>query len=102
MNVFCCVPFCPQCELTKYTVVGIALGPALTVGMLAISPGDSQALFSASHWCRSIEVRSQDCSSYALGPTVEAMEAARTVVRPNPCLDDPQSLQLLKPDPSQL
>ena len=80
MNVLCCVPFHLLCVLTKYTIVGTALSPALTVGMLAIGPGDSQALFSPGHWNRSTEVRSQDCSSCAPGPTVGSMEAAQTLV----------------------
>lgn len=42
MNVLCFVPFRPLCGLTKHT----ALGPTLTVGMLATGPGDSQALSS--------------------------------------------------------
>ena len=65
MNVLSCVPFHALCGLTKYTVVDTALGPALTMGMPVIGPGDSQALFSPSHWWRSTEVRSQDCSSRA-------------------------------------
>ena len=77
MNVLFCLPFCPLCRLTKYTVVDIALGPTLTVGMLAVGPGDSQALFSPGHWRRSTEVRSQDCSSNEPGPAVGAVVAAQ-------------------------
>ena len=84
MNVLCCVPFQPFCGLTKYTVVGSALGPTLTVGMLAIGAGDSQVLFSPGHQCRSTEVTSQDCSSHARGPTVGAVEAAQTLAWPHP------------------
>ena len=83
MNVLCCVPFHPLCGLTKYTVVDKALSPTLSVGMLAVGPGDSQALFSPSHQCISTEVRSQDCSSCAPGPTVGAMETAQTLALPN-------------------
>ena len=84
MNVLCCVPFRPLCGLTKYTVVGTALGPTLTVGVRALGCSDSQALFSPGHSHRSTEVRSQDCSSRAPGPAVGAMEAAQTLTWPNP------------------
>lgn len=40
MNVLCCVPFHPLCGLTKYTLVGTSLGPAVTVDMLGIGPVD--------------------------------------------------------------
>ena len=43
------VPFCLLCGLTKYTAVGTALSPTLTVGMLAIGPGGSQVFFSLGH-----------------------------------------------------
>ena len=46
MNVLCCVPFSLLCGLSKYTVVGTALRPTFTLGMLAIDPSDSHALFS--------------------------------------------------------
>ena len=74
---------CLLCRLTKYTVADTALGPILTVDMPTIGPGDSQALFSAGHQCRSTEVRSQDCSSCAPGPAVGTMEAAQTLAWPN-------------------
>ena len=80
MNVLCSLHMLR--ELTKWTVVGTALSLALTVGMPAIGPGDSQVLFSPSHWCRSTEVRSQYCGSHAPGPAVGAMEATRTLVCP--------------------
>ena len=67
----------------KYTVVGTVLGPALTIGMPAIGPGVSQALFSVGHQHRPAEVRSQDCGSHARGPAVGAMEAAQTLAWPN-------------------
>ena len=82
--MLCYVPFCLLCGLTMYTVFGTVFSPALTVGMLAIGPRDSQALFSPSHCCRSTEARSQFYSSLAPGPTVGAMEAAQTLVWPNP------------------
>ena len=84
MNVLCCGPFHPLCRLTKYTVVGTALSPALTVGMPAVGPGDCQVLFSTGHWHRSTEVRSHNCNSRALGPTVGALEAAQALSWPNP------------------
>ena len=72
VSMLCCVTFYLLCELTSYSLVGIALGPTLTMGMLAVVPGVSQALFSPGHQCRSTEVRSQDqqlctwtrCGSY--------------------------------------
>ena len=45
-SVLCGVTCHLLCWLTKYTVVGTALGPTSTVGMPAISPGVTQALFS--------------------------------------------------------
>ena len=59
MTVLCFVPFHPLCGLTKYIVVSSVCSPTLTVSMSAVGPGDSQALFSPGHWCRSTEVRSQ-------------------------------------------
>ena len=84
MSVLCFVTFHPLCRLTKYTVVGIALGPTSFVGVLAIGPGASQALFSPGHQDRSTEVRSKDCSNHAPGPAVGAMEAAQTLAQPSP------------------
>ena len=84
MYVLYCVPFCPLYGLTEYTVVGTALGSALTVGVPAVGPGDSQVLFSPGHLHRSSEVRSQDCSSCASGPVVGAMGAAQTLAWPTP------------------
>ena len=86
MNVLCFVCFRPLCWLTKYTVVGTALSPTLIVCMMAVGPGDPQALFSPSHQCRSTEVRSRDCSSHSLGPTVGAMEAAQILAQPSSCV----------------
>ena len=83
MNVLCCAPFCSLCGLTKYIVAGTALGPTLTVGMPAIGPGDSQELFSPGYQHRSTEVRFQDCSNHAPGPSVGTMEAAQTLLWPN-------------------
>ena len=74
----------PLCRLTKYTAVGTALSSTLTMSMPAIGPGDSQALFSLGYQCRSTEVTSQDCSRCAPGPAVGAMEAAQSLVWPNP------------------
>ena len=84
VNVLCCVPFRLLCRLTKYTVAGTALRPTLTAGMPAIGLVDSQELFSPGHWCRSTEVRSQDCSSRSPGPAVGAVEAAQTLAWPSP------------------
>ena len=76
MSVLCCVTFHPLCGLTSYSVVGTALSPTLTMGMLAVGPGVSHVLFSPGHQRRSTEVRSQDCSNHGSGPTVGAMGAA--------------------------
>ena len=102
MKVLCYVPLRPLCRLTKYTVVGTALSPALTVGMLAIDPVDSQVLFSPGHWHRSTEVMSQDCSSRHLDPMCELWRQLGLWSGPTPKFMCPQSPQLLKPDPSQL
>ena len=85
VNVLCSVPFRPLCGLTKYTVVGTALGPTLTMGMPAVGSGDSQALFSPGHWHSSTEVRSQDYSSRAPGPAVELWKQLR-LAWPNLCM----------------
>ena len=84
MGLLCCFTFHPLCKLSDYTVVGTALGPTLTVGILAVDPGVSQILFSPGHQCRSIEVRSQDCSNHGSGPTVGAMGEAQSLASPNP------------------
>ena len=83
-------------HLTKYTVVGPALGPTLTVSMPETGPGDTQVLFSPGHWYRSTEVRSQDCSSCALGSAVEVMDAAQTLAWPNPHVYVPTKLTAAK------
>ena len=46
MGELCCVPFHPLCEISDYTVVGIALDPTLTMAMPAIGPGVSDVVFS--------------------------------------------------------
>ena len=81
-----CVPFHPLCRLTKCTVVGTALSPTSTVGILAVGPGVSQALFSPGHQHRSTEVRFQDCSSHAPGPAMGVMHAAQILAQPSPCV----------------
>ena len=70
------------CGLTKNTVGGTAFGPTSIMGILAIGPGVSQALFSQGHQHRSSEVRSQDHSKCVPGPTVGTMEAAQTLAQP--------------------
>ena len=62
-------PFCQLCGLTKYTLVGAALSPTLTVDMTSVGPSDPQVFFSPGHICTSAEVRSQDCSSCTPGDT---------------------------------
>ena len=69
MSVLCCVTFLLLCGFTKYTTVGTATP--------ADGPAVSQALFSPGHHHRYNEVRSQDCSSHALGPAMGAMEIAQ-------------------------
>ncbi|XP_007469854.1 PREDICTED: disintegrin and metalloproteinase domain-containing protein 5-like, partial [Lipotes vexillifer] len=89
--------------LTSYTVVGTALGPTLTVGVPAVGPGVSRTLFSPGHQSRSTEVRPQDCSNHGSGPAVGATGTAQILACPNPPMCTcPQSLQLLKLDPSWL
>lgn len=83
-----------MCRFTEYTVVGTVM-PAIGLGV-------SQVLFSPSYQFISTEVRSQDCSSFVLGPTVSAMEAAQILVGPKPHVYIPESPQMLKADPSQL
>ena len=83
MNVLCCVIFYPSCELSEYIVVGTALSPTLTMVIVAVVPGFSQALFSPSHQHRSPEVRSQDCSNHRSGLTMGAKGAAQTLAWSN-------------------
>ena len=99
MAVLCCVAFHPFCDLSDYTVVDTALGPALTVGMPAIGPGVSQTLFSPGHQRRSTEVRSQDCSNHESGPAVDAMGAAQTLAWPNPHVFVPAKFTAAKARP---
>lgn len=77
--------FHPPCRFTKYT----ALSTILTVGMLALGCGVSQALFSADHQVRATEIRFQDNSSYSLGPAVGALEAAHSLAQSNPDVNVP-------------
>ena len=100
MSVLCCVTFHPLCGLTKYTVVGTALGPTSTVGMLVIVPGVSQMSFLPGHQHRSSELMSQNCRSCAPGLATGAVEAAQTLPGPAPACTHPQSPQLLRSDPS--
>ena len=72
------------CKFTTYTVVDTGLGPTLIVGMMAIGPGDSEALFSPGHWHRCSEVSSKACDSHEPAPAVEAMVAAETLAWPKP------------------
>lgn len=83
VSVLCCVTFHLLCGLTKYTIVGIALGPTLTVHMPAIGPGDSLVLFLPGHWHRSTEVWFQDFSSCTPRPTVGAIGAVQSVAWSN-------------------
>ena len=68
----CALLYClaPTMGFTKYTAVGTALGPTLTVGMPAHGPGVSQMLFLQGHQHRFNEVRSWDCIEHGAGPTV--------------------------------
>ena len=84
--VLCCVTFHLLCGLTKYTVIGTTLCPTSTMDILAVGPGASQALFSQSHQCRSTEVRSQDLSRWAWGPTVVDTEATLALTQPRPMM----------------
>ena len=84
MSTLCCVTFHPLCELTEYSVFGVAPGPTSTVGTPAAGPGICPALFSHGQQRRSTEVRSQDCSRCAPGLAVGAVEAAQTLAGPSP------------------
>lgn len=86
MCVFCWVTFHSFCGLTKYTAVGTALDPTLTIYVLVIGPGVSQALFSPGHQCRSTEVRTQGCSIHAPGPAMGAVESVQTLAWSKPCV----------------
>lgn len=96
MSGLCGVTF-SLCGLTEYTVIGAAFSPILAVGMAVICLGVSQAFFSLGHQCRSTEVRTQDCSIGASGPTMVFMEAAQILAWSNPHLYVP-----LKPTAAQV
>ena len=103
MNVLCCVPFRPLCRLTKYTVVGTALGPTLTVGMLAVGPGNSQVFFFPQ--ATSIDSpRSVPRTAVVmhLDPLWELWGQLRLWPGPTSLCRCPKSPHLLKPDSSQL
>ena len=85
MGVLCFVTFHPLYELSDYTVVVTALGPTVTMCMLAIAPVSLRCCF---HQVTSIDPlksgRSQDCSNDGARPTVGAMGAAQTLAWPTP------------------
>ena len=82
------------CHLSHcYTVVGTAFGLTLTVGMPAIGPGVSEALFSPGHQ------RRYTCSNHGSGPAVGTMEAAQTLAWPNPCMYLPTKSTVAKARP---
>ena len=62
MGALCCVTLHLLFELLDHTVLGTSLSPTLTMGMPAIDPDVSQALFLAGYQHRSTEVRSHDYS----------------------------------------
>ena len=70
--------------LTSHSCFDTARVSTLTVGVLAIGPGISQALFSPGHLCRFTEVRSLDCSNRAPGPAVGVTEEAQILAWSNP------------------
>lgn len=84
VRVLCHVTFHSLCGLTKFTVVCTALGLPLTMDMLVIARGVSQALFSYGHQGRSTEVMTQGCSICVPGPTSGAMETTQTLAWPGP------------------
>lgn len=81
-----------------HCAVGTALGPIITRGMLVVSPGVPQVLFSQGHPRRSTEVRCQDSSSRTPGSPV----GGSSDPGPAPVCPCPQSPELLRQDPSQL
>ena len=83
MNVLCHVTFSPLCGLTKYTVVGVALNPTLTLHMLVSGPGVSQVI-SLGRQCRCTELRTQDSSIHVPGHAVKDMEAVHTLAWSKP------------------
>ena len=89
--------FSSLCRLTEYSVVSAALSPNLTMGMSIMGSCVSLSLFSLGHQCRSTEVRTQDCSIGASGPTMVFMEAAQILAWSNPHLYVP-----LKPTAAQV
>lgn len=64
---------------SQIVLIVTALGPTITMDMLVIGSGISQALFSPGNQCRSTEVKSQDCSHLASGPAVGAIKEAQTL-----------------------
>lgn len=89
------VPFCSSCGLTENTAVGSALSPTSPVRMLATGHAHFPGVVFTT-------LRPQDCGGVHLDPLWELWRQFR--LRPGPSLvcTCPQSLQLLKPNPSQL
>lgn len=83
----CCVTFHPLCKLSDYADVGTALGPTVTVGMLAGGPSVSQMLLLPVTRVRSTEVKSRDGSNH--GSVVSVTGAAQTLARPSPLVYGP-------------
>ena len=78
-----CVSF-THCVTLMWPCVGTALGPTLTLCMLAHGPGVSQMLFSEGHQHRSSEVRSQDGIHHGAGPTVVLWGSSDSGLAPPP------------------
>lgn len=64
---------------SQIVLIVTALGTTITMDMLVIGSGISQALFAPGNQCRYTEVKSQDCSHLASGPAVGAIEEAQTL-----------------------
>ena len=95
VSVLCCGTCHPLCRLTKYFVVGTALGPP------QLWEWWQSVLVSLRHcfhqnW--STEVRSQDCHGHASRHPMGAKEEVQTLAQPSPQCMCPQSSQLLRPD----
>ena len=69
------------------TLVGTALGPTLTMGMMAHGPGGSQMFFLQGHQHRFSEVRSWDCLGCAAESAVVLRGTSGSVLAQPPCVE---------------
>ena len=98
MCVLCGVTFYLWCELSDYTVVGIALCPTLTVDMPVTDPVVSQMLFSPSPCVDPLKSGPRIAVIMDLDLLWVLWGQLTLWPVPTPTFTSPQSLQLLRLD----